>query len=102
MLEDSFTEKSRTHRFYRDLLYDFETGEVCTYQLQNHDFDPWLSVPVQMWRADWPSDWLVSEMTIDKFLQYHREGKLSGKAAEAAERIKETDTVMLILYRFHQ
>ena len=77
-------------------------GEVCTYQLQNHDFDPWLSVPVQMWRADWSSDWLVSEMTIDKFLQYHREGKLSGKAAEAAERIKETDTVMLILYRFHQ
>ena len=97
-----FTEKSRTHRFYRDLLYDFETGEVCTYQLQTHDFEPWLSVPVQMWRADWPSNWLVSEMTMDKFLQYHREGKLSGKAAEAIERIKETDTVMLILYRFHQ
>lgn len=40
-------------------------------------------------------------MSADRFLQYHREEKLKGKAAEVAEKIRKTDTSVLILYKFH-
>lgn len=99
----SFGEKSQgKERFERNLLFDFQTQEVCCYELKNTDFEPSLPVRVYIGKDDYPSDWLVNEMPVGKFLQYHKEGKLKGKAAEVAGKIKDTDTVVLIFYRFHQ
>ena len=99
----SFGEKSQgKERFERNLLFDFQTQEVCCYELKNTDFEPSLPVRVYIGKDDYPSDWLVNEMPVSKFLQYHKEGKLKGKAAEVAGKIKDTDTVVLIFYRFHQ
>ena len=99
----SFGEKSQgKERFERNLLFDFQTQEVCCYELKNTDFEPSLPVKVYVGKNDYPSDWLVNEMTIDKFQQYYKEGKLSGKAVEAARKIKDTDTVVLIFYRFYK
>ena len=96
-------EKSQgKERFERNLLFDFQTQEVCRYEMENMDFQPSLPVKVYVGKNDYPSDWLVNEMTIDKFQQYYKEGKLSGKAVEAAKKIKDTDTVMLIFFRFHK
>lgn len=98
-----FGEKSQgKERFERNLLFDFQTQEVCCYELKNTDFEPSLPVRVYIGKDDYPSDWLVNEMTIDKFQQYYKEGKLSGKAVEAARKIKDTDTVVLIFYRFYK
>lgn len=95
----SFGEKSQgKDRFERNLMFDFQTQEVCRYELRNSDLE--LPVKVYVGDEDYPSDCLVNEMTVDKFLQYNREGKLKGKAAEVAGRIKDTDTVVLIFYRF--
>jgi hypothetical protein len=99
----SFAEKSRGKEiFNRSLLFDFRTQEVCRYEWKNTDFEPSLPVKVYVGKNDYPSDWLVNEMTIDKFQQYYKEGKLSGKAVEAARKIKDTDTVVLIFYRFYK
>lgn len=99
----SFAEKSQGKElFNRSLLFDFQTQEVFRYELRNTDFEPSLPVRVYVSDDDYPSDWLVNEMHVDKFLQYHKEGKLKGKAAEVAGKIKDTDTVVLIFYRFHQ
>ena len=99
----SFAEKSQGKElFNRSLLFDFRTQEVFRYELRNTDFEPSLPVRVYVSDDDYPSDWLVNEMHVDKFLQYHKEGKLKGKAAEVAGKIKDTDTVVLIFYRFHQ
>lgn len=99
----SFAEKSQGKElFNRSLLFDFQTQEVFRYELRNTDFEPSLPVRVYVSDDDYPSDWLVNEMHVDKFLQYHKEGKLKGKAAEVAGKIKDTDTVVLIFYRFYQ
>lgn len=99
----SFGEKSQgKERFERNLLFDFQTQEVCCYELKNTDFEPSLPVRVYIGKDDYPSDWLVNEMPVGKFLQYHKEGKLKGKAAEVAGKIKDTDTVVLIFYRFYK
>ena len=99
----SFGEKSQgKERFERNLLFDFQTQEVCCYELKNTDFEPSLPVRVYIGKDDYPSDWLVNEMHVDKFLQYHKEGKLKGKAAEVAGKIKDTDTVVMIFYRFYK
>ena len=99
----SFGEKSQgKERFERNLLFDFQTQEVCCYELKNTFSEPSLPVKVYVGKNDYPSDWLVNEMTIDKFQQYYKEGKLSGKAVEAARKIKDTDTVVLIFYRFYK
>ena len=99
----SFGEKSQgKERFERNLLFDFQTQEVCCYELKNTDFEPSLPVRVYIGKDDYPSDWLVNEMPVGKFLQYHKEGKLKGKAAEAAGKIKDTDTVVMIFYRFYK
>jgi len=98
----SFAEKTQgKNPSIQNLSYDFETKEVTTYQLQNNDFEPCLSLSVDSWKNNYPSGWLVNEMTIDQFLQYHLEGKLKGKAAEVVSKIKKTDTSILILYKFH-
>lgn len=98
----SFAEKTQgNNSFERNLLYDFETKEVTAYQLLNNDFEPCLSLPVNSWKSNYPSNWLVNEMSADRFLQYHREEKLKGKATEVAEKIRKTDTSVLILYKFH-
>lgn len=99
----SFAEKSQGKElFNRSLLFDIQTQEVCRYELRNTDFEPSLPVKVYVGKNDYPSDWLVNEMSVDKFQQYYKEGKLSGQAVEAAKKIKDTDTVMLIFYHFHQ
>ena len=99
----SFGEKSQgKERFERNLLFDFQTQEVCCYELKNTDFEPSLPVRVYIGKDDYPSDWLVNEMPVGKFLQYHKEGKLKGKAAEVAGKIKDTDTVVMIFYRFYK
>ena len=99
----SFGEKSQgKERFERNLLFDFQTQEVCCYELKNTDFEPSLPVRVYIGKDDYPSDWLVNEMPVGKFLQYHKEGKLKGKAAEVVGKIKDTDTVVLIFYRFYK
>lgn len=99
----SFAEKSQgKERFERNLLFDFQTQEVCCYELKNTDFEPSLPVRVYIGKDDYPSDWLVNEMPVGKFLQYHKEGKLKGKAAEVAGKIKDTDTVVMIFYRFYK
>lgn len=73
----SFGEKSQgKERFERNLLFDFQTQEVCCYELKNTDFEPSLPVRVYIGKDDYPSDWLVNEMPVSKFLQYHKEGKL--------------------------
>ena len=98
----SFTEKANAKdTFYRDLLYDFTDGGIYEYQLQNLDFEPAFNVRISMYNGHYPSNWLVNEITVDRFLKYHREGKLKGKAAEAATKLKSTDTSVLILYKFH-
>lgn len=99
----SFGEKSQgKERFERNLLFDFQTQEVCCYEWKNTDFKPSLPVRVYIGKDDYPSDWLVNEMPVGKFLQYHKEGKLKGKAAEVAGKIKDTDTVVMIFYRFYK
>ena len=99
----SFGEKSQgKERFERNLLFDFQTQEVCCYELKNTDFEPSLPVRVYIGKDDYPSDWLVNEMPVSKFLHYHKEGKLKGKAAEVAGKIKDTDTVVMIFYRFYK
>ena len=99
----SFGEKSQgKERFERNLLFDFQTQEVCCYELKNTDFEPSLPVRVYIGKDDYPSDWLVNEMPVGKFLQYHKEGKLKGKAAEVVGKIKDTDTVVMIFYRFYK
>ncbi len=98
----SFTEKVDSKEvFRRSLLYDFADEKTYRYQLQNLDFEPALNVRVDTYKIHYPSNWLVNEMTIDKFQQYHREGKLKGKAAEIAAKLKSTDTSVLIIYKFH-
>ena len=98
----SFTEKVDSKEvFRRSLLYDFADEKTYRYQLQNLDFEPALNVRVDTYKIHYPFNWLVNEMTIDKFLQYHREGKLKGKAAEIAAKLKSTDTSVLIIYKFH-
>lgn len=88
--------------FQRSLLYDFEDGGIYSYQLQNFDFEPALDVLVNMRSGSCPSNWLVNEMTVDKFMQYYREGKLKGKAVETVKKMKSTDTTILILYKFRE
>lgn len=98
----SFTEKVNSKDvFRRSLLYDFADEKTYRYQLQNLDFEPALNIRISKDNACYPSNWMVNEMTIDKFLQYHREGKLKGKAAEIATKLKSTDTSVLIIYKFH-
>ena len=98
----SFNEKANSKDiFQRSLMYDFADKKTYRYQLQNHDFEPALSVRIDPDNSSYPPNWLVYEMTIDRFLQYHQEGKLKGKAAEAAHKIKSTDTSVLIIYKFH-
>lgn len=67
----------------------------------NHDFKPALEIRTNAANGNYPSNWLANEMTSDLFLQYHQEGKLKGKAAEVATKMKKTDTSVLILYKFH-
>lgn len=98
----SFTEKTQGKKSsLQNLSYDFETQEVTAYQLLNNDFEPCLPLSVNSWKSNYPSGWLVHEMSADRFLQYHREGKLKGKASEVASKMKKTDTSVLILYKFH-
>ena len=99
----SFVEKSQSRdRFYRDLLFDFATQSFFRYELLNTDFQPSLALFTNMVYGNYPSGWLVNEMGAERFLKYHREGKLKGKAAEVAEKMKGTDTCVLILYKFHE
>ena len=98
----SFIEKAQAkEHFQRNLLYDFKEEEIYSYQLVNLDFQPTLEVRTNAANGNYPSNWLANEMTTDRFLQYHREGKLKGKAAKVATKIKRTDTSVLILYKFH-
>ena len=98
----SFVEKvyAKDH-FQRNLLYDFQNETIYRYRLQNPDFEPALDVRTETGNGNYPSRWLVNEMTVDKFLQYHREKKLKGKAAEVIKRMRTTDTSVLILYKFN-
>lgn len=97
----SFIEKAQAkEHFQRNLWYDFREKEIYDYQLLNLDFQPALEVRTSTANRCYPSNWLANEMTTDLFLQYHREGKLKGKAAEVATKIKRTDTSVLILYKF--
>ena len=96
-----FVEKSSSsEKFHRSLLYDFETGNLSCYQLYNSDFSSSLSVDVSVGASAYPDNWLVNEISAESFLQYHREGKLKGKAADAAGNIKDTDTCILVFYKF--
>ena len=98
----SFAEKANAKdTFQRDLMYDFTDGGIYEYQLQNLDFEPAFNVRISMSNGHYPSNWMVNEITVDRFLKYHREGKLKGKAAEAATKLKSTDTCVLIIYKFH-
>ena len=99
----SIVEKTSTkERFQRDFLYDFETQEIIRYELRNKDFYPPLITNVNNFVGNYSSDWLVKEMSADKFLQYYREGKLHGKASEVAKEMKGEYTSVLILYKFHK
>lgn len=98
----SFNEKVNSKdMFHRSLLYDFEDGKLYDYRFLNADFEPALNVRIDTYKSHYPSNWMVNEMTADKFLQYHQEGKLKGKAAEIATKLKSTDTSILIIYKFH-
>ena len=97
----SFAEKANAKdTFQRDLMYDFTDGGIYEYQLQNLNFEPAFNVRISMYNGHYPSNWMVNEITVDRFLKYHREGKLKGKAAEAASKLKSTDTSVLIIYKF--
>lgn len=99
----NFVEKSQSRdRFYRDLLFDFETQSFFRYELLNTDFQPSLALSTNMVFGNYPSGWLVNEMGAERFLMYHREGKLKGKAAEVAEKLNDTDSCVLILCKFHE
>ena len=98
----SFHEKANSKdAFNRSLMYDFADGKTYRYQLQNLDFEPVLNVRIDSYKNYYPSNWMVNEITVDRFLKYHREGKLKGKASEIATQIKSTDTSVLIIYKFH-
>jgi hypothetical protein len=83
----------------RQLIYDFETGEINRYRFVNRDIT--TSTSVRMWEATTPGNTGVSMYDVPFLFGLDAKGELTGDLKELIKSLDEDDNPVLVKITFH-
>ena len=83
----------------KQIIYDFETGEINEYRFINRDIT--TSSSVRMWEATVPGNTGVSMYDVDLLFRLEDNDELTGDLKEVVKALDEDDNPVLMKIKFH-
>ena len=84
---------------HRQLIYDFETGEINQYRFVNRDIEEMPNV--RMWEAITPENTGVSMHDVHFLFDRDEKGVITGDLKELLKSLDEDDNPVLVKIKFH-